>query len=760
MPKQYILRLILGKATTNSFSHGKVLEKSSFAHLKNRPQILEKTLAQVRSAHQRDAFKQAGVNIQSQEAYELAVKGLVKPTSEREGYTIVYGLECVDFDLPYVKLKVTCINESPIYLAELCAELGLKLRTNAVLDRLHLLRYGPFTSENSLLLKHLNLQNILYNINDNQPNLDLLLGVATISDRCSSGQAEDKSGPKLVDFIREALGSDWIVTQRSIIPDEKDQIKDLLTDWSDVKGLNLIVTTGGTGFAPRDVTPEATKEVIERETPGLVQTMMSGSLKVTPMAMLSRLTSGIRGKTLIVNLPGNTKGAVENFSFITKALKHGIDVLSDNKGNVEAHHAKLSGGVGTHVCPHHQVKEGGNSDVASRPRQSPYPMITVEEAQRIILSHSNVLANEEINQDQSLEKVVIGASNAGNAPQQQQGVLSKGQCMRINTGAPIPEGADAVVQVEDTELLKKSDDGKEELEIKIKQIPKAGQDIRPIGSDIEQGSVILHQGSVIGPAEIGLLATVGATKIKVVTKPIISLLSTGNELQDPKDASPLKSGFIRDSNKSTLKALLDDQGFSVNDCGIATDDLEDLNDKLSQALQSGDIVVTTGGVSMGDRDLLRQVLVQKFDATIHFGRVNMKPGKPTTFATLTWSSKKKLVLGLPGNPVSATVTSHLYVLPCARAMSGYDRPFGAIVKAKIPMDLNLDSRPEYYRVVLTWSMDSPIANVQSTGNQISSRLASLKAANGLLMLPPRSQEKSKVSKDEVFQAMVIGPLFR
>ena len=113
-----------------------------------------------------------------------------------------------------------------------------------------------------------------------------LVGVATISDRCSSGQAEDKSGPKLVDFIREALGSDWIVTHRSIIPDEKDQIKDLLIDWSDVKGLNLIVTTGGTGFAPRDVTPEATKEVIERETPGLVHTMMSGSLNVTPMAML------------------------------------------------------------------------------------------------------------------------------------------------------------------------------------------------------------------------------------------------------------------------------------------------------------------------------------------------------------------------------------------------------------------------------------------------------------------------------------------
>ena len=175
MPKQYILSLILGKATDNSFSHGKVVEKSTFNHLRNRPQVLERTLAQIRSAHQRDAFKQAGVNLQSQEAYRLAVKGLVKPTSsEHAGYTIVYGLECVDFDLPNVKLKVTCINESPIYLAELCAELGLKLRTNAVLDRLHLLRYGPFTSEKSLLLKHLDLQNILFNINDNQSKLDFV----------------------------------------------------------------------------------------------------------------------------------------------------------------------------------------------------------------------------------------------------------------------------------------------------------------------------------------------------------------------------------------------------------------------------------------------------------------------------------------------------------------------------------------------------------------------------------------------------------
>ena len=421
----------------------------------------------------------------------------------------------------------------------------------------------------------------------------------------------------------------------------------------------------------------------------------------------------------------------------------------DNKGKVEAHHAKSSSSA--HVCPHQQVVEGDLSNVASRPRQSPFPMITVQEAQKIVLSHSHCLSDEEIqfdealhrvltenvvagdplppfpasikdgyaviSNDQSLRKVVVGASNAGNDGLAHH--ITPGQCIRINTGAPVPEGADAVVQVEDTKLLKTSEDGKEELEIEIKETPKAGQDIRKIGSDIEKGSIILQQGSVIGPAEIGLLATVGAAKVRVVKKPVVALLSTGNELQDPKDPNPLKSGFIRDSNKSTLKALLGEQGFPVKDCGIATDELDDLNDKLSSAFQSGDIVVTTGGVSMGDRDLLRQVLVQKFNATIHFGRVHMKPGKPTTFATLLWNSRKKLVLGLPGNPVSATVTSHLYVLPCLRAMSGYDKPLGAIVQAKLPMDVSLDPRPEYHRVVLSWSIDNPVANVQSTGNQVS-----------------------------------------
>lgn len=203
-----------------------------------------------------------------------------------------------------------------------------------------------------------------------------------------------------------------------------------------------------------------------------------------------------------------------------------------------------------------------------------------------------------------------------------------------------------------------------------------------------------------------------------------------------------------------------EHGFKTKDCGIASDDVNDLKTKLGQALDHGDLIVTTGGVSMGDKDLLRQVLVEDFAAQIHFGRVHMKPGKPTTFATLTWKNHQKLILGLPGNPVSSTVTCHLYVLPAARALSGYSRPLAAKIKARLSTDMLLDPRPEYHRVALKWNGMEAEAEIESTGNQISSRLASLRAANGLLILPAKTEEKSKVKKGDVFDALVIGPLFQ
>ena len=153
------------------------------------------------------------------------------------------------------------------------------------------------------------------------------VGILTVSDRVSRGEAEDKSGPELARLVRERLG--WEVTHVAVVPDEIARIVEVLRRWADEEDTALILTTGGTGFAPRDVTPEATRQVIEREAPGLVEAMRAASLAVTPHAMLSRAVAGIRGRTLIVNMPGSVKAVREQFAVIAPALPHGIRLLRD-----------------------------------------------------------------------------------------------------------------------------------------------------------------------------------------------------------------------------------------------------------------------------------------------------------------------------------------------------------------------------------------------------------------------------------------------
>lgn len=162
------------------------------------------------------------------------------------------------------------------------------------------------------------------------------VGILTVSDRSARGDREDLSGPALARQVSERLAG-AVVAQTAIVPDERDEIAATLRQWADEFGLELILTTGGTGVAPRDVTPEATLAVVERLTPGLAEAMRAESLRVTPHAMLSRGVAGIRGRTLIVNLPGSPKGAVENLLTILSVLPHAVELLQEDP-DAERHH--------------------------------------------------------------------------------------------------------------------------------------------------------------------------------------------------------------------------------------------------------------------------------------------------------------------------------------------------------------------------------------------------------------------------------------
>lgn len=164
--------------------------------------------------------------------------------------------------------------------------------------------------------------------------MTIRFGILTLSDRSSRGERADSSGPALARLI---LAENWSVTYQHLLPDDETAIRDLLAQWADSGEVDVILTTGGTGFAPRDVTPEATRAVIDREAPGLAEAMRAASLKITPHAMLSRVVAGIRKRTLIVNLPGSPKGAVENLQAVLPVIPHAVQLLRDDPRSESSH---------------------------------------------------------------------------------------------------------------------------------------------------------------------------------------------------------------------------------------------------------------------------------------------------------------------------------------------------------------------------------------------------------------------------------------
>lgn len=317
--------------------------------------------------------------------------------------------------------------------------------------------------------------------------------------------------------------------------------------------------------------------------------------------------------------------------------------------------------------------------------------------------------------DTAAARRVVGEQSAG--PDRYLRV-EPGTAARIMTGAPLPQGADAVVPVEHT---------REEDGLVIIDGPVApGAYVRPVGQDLKEGEPLLARGTVLGAAEIGLLATVGRVRVAVHPRPIAAVMATGDELVPP-DQVP-GPGQIRDSNSDALLAAVALAGATPIHLGRIGDDESALRRALLEGAERANLVMTSGGVSMGTRDLIKPLLAEL--GTVHFGRLAAKPGKPMTFATV----RGVPFFGLPGFPVSSLVMFELFVRPALRLLAGHQQLFRPEVTVHLAHDVRHEpDRTEFQRAVVTARDGAYWA--ETTGVQASGRLKSLVGANALLRLP-------------------------
>jgi len=316
--------------------------------------------------------------------------------------------------------------------------------------------------------------------------------------------------------------------------------------------------------------------------------------------------------------------------------------------------------------------------------------------------------------------------------------LLPGQAVRIMTGAPLPAGADAAVMVERTQ--------ESAGVLTYTGSVRAGEYVIQPGSDMRAGAVVMPVGSVVSAGDVGLLTNIGLRHVTVYRRPVVAVLSTGDEVYEYDE--PLPYGGVRDSNRPALLAAIAAAGCEGISLGIAPDQPELQRARVMAGLARADVLITSGGVSMGTRDFIKPLLAEL--GQVQFGRIAFKPGKPTMCAVVG----NTIVFGLPGNPVSSLVSFEVFVRPALRRLMGDATP----ERPRVPVHL-VDSfmpspdRPEYMRAVVRWQDGRLVA--QSTGAQGSSRLLSMRAANALLVIAPGEQ---RLPAGSLVEALLVGDM--
>jgi len=311
---------------------------------------------------------------------------------------------------------------------------------------------------------------------------------------------------------------------------------------------------------------------------------------------------------------------------------------------------------------------------------------------------------------------LIGATLAGHPF---NNTVHASECVRVMTGSPIPDGTDTVVMQENVEVRGDI--------VHINQIPAPGENVRHAGEDLQQGSVVLHAGTRIRPPSLGLLASVGRAEVTVYRRPRVAFFSTGDELRSV--GQPLEPGQIYDSNRYTLYGMLQRIGVEILDMGVVRDDRGAIENAFSEASANADVVITSGGVSVGDADFVKDTLHKLGE--VGFWQIAMKPGRPLAFGRIN----NALFFGLPGNPVSVMVTFYQFVAPALHRLMG-EEDVQTVPFMRVPSITHLHKRPgrtEYQRAILEPDNNGGLV-VRSTGSQGSGVLHSMNQANCFIVL--------------------------